>query len=170
MYDSIMINSQIISVRLANPADSEAILMLVNALAEYEKLEAPSIEAQQRLLADAFAEKPRFNIFLAESSDGQPAGYAFVLETYSTFLALPTLYLEDLFVLPEFRGSGAGTALFQKVTSEAKSRGCGRVEFVVLDWNQLARDFYHRQGVRHLEDWCFYRLDAEQFDGVSKPG
>ncbi len=158
-----MTNSQMISVRAANPADSDTISVLVDALADYEKLPRPSSEAHQRLLADAFAERPRFNIFLAETTDGQPAGYAFVLETYSTFLALPTLYLEDLFVLPEFRGSGAGSALFRQVTAEAKLRGCGRVEFVVLDWNQMARDFYHRKGVKHLEDWCFYRLDAENF-------
>lgn len=163
MNDGITKRSESIFVRPANPADSDAILMLVDALAEYEKLDPPSNEARLRLLADAFAEKPRFNIFLAETSDGRPAGYAFVLETYSTFLALPTLYLEDLFILPEFRGSGTGSALFRRVTAEAKARGCGRVEFVVLDWNQLARDFYHRKGVRHLEDWCFYRLDAEQF-------
>lgn len=155
-----------IAVRPAVPTDSEAILMLIDALAEYEKLDPPTAEAKNRLLRDAFSPQPRFNIFLAEIADGTPAGYAFVLETYSTFLALPTLYLEDLFVLPEFRGSGAGKALFAKVTAEAKSRGCGRVEFVVLDWNQLARDFYHRKGARHLEDWCFYRLDADQFDAV----
>lgn len=140
--------------------------MLVDALADYEKLDRPTPEARQRLLADAFAERPRFDIFLAETADGSAAGYAFVLENYSTFLALPTLYLEDLFVLPDYRSTGAGSALFRHVTAEAKARGCGRVEFVVLDWNQLARDFYHRKGAKHLEDWCFYRLDAEQFDGV----
>ncbi len=162
-----MENHAHISVRAAAPADSDNIIMLIKALADYEKLDPPSEEAQQRLLTDAFAEKPRFNIFLAETSNGQSAGYAFVLETYSTFLALPTLYLEDLFVLPDFRGSGAGSALFKRVTAEARSRGCGRVEFVVLDWNQLARDFYHKKGAKHLQDWCFYRLDAEQFDAMA---
>jgi len=150
-------------VRPATAEDSEAILRLIEALAEYEKLDPPSPEAQQRLLADAFAERPRFTILLAEAPDGVICGYAFLLETYSTFLALPTLYLEDLFVLPEYRNVRAGSALFAAVKAEAKRRGCGRVEFVVLEWNQLARDFYHRKGAKHLEDWCFYRVDAENF-------
>jgi GNAT superfamily N-acetyltransferase len=155
-----------IIVRHAVPADSEAILMLIDALADYEKLDPPTEEAKQRLLADAFAERPRFDIFLAEMPDKSLVGYAFVLENYSTFLALPTLYLEDLFVLPEARGTGAGSALFSKVAAEAKRRGCGRVEFVVLDWNTLAQDFYKRKGAKHLTDWHFYRLDAENFDSV----
>jgi len=163
-----MSNTPMISVRRAVPADSDNILRLIDALADYEKLDRPTPEAQQRLLADAFAERPRFDIFLAETPAGEAAGYAFVLENYSTFLALPTLYLEDLFVLPEFRGTGAGSALFSKVAEEAKRRGCGRVEFVVLDWNELAQEFYHRKGARRLEDWYFYRLDADQFDKVIK--
>ncbi len=155
-----------ISVRRAEPADAESILMLVDALADYEKLDRPSPEAKKRLIADAFAERPRFHILLAIAADGAAAGYAFILENYSTFLALPTLYLEDLFVLPEYRGTGAGSALFSAVAAEAKERGCGRVEFVVLDWNTLAQNFYLRKGARHLKDWYFYRLDAEQFDSV----
>lgn len=155
-----------IIIRPAEPADADSILHLIDALAEYEKLEPPTMEAKQRLIADAFAERPRFNILLAVTSEGIAVGYAFILENYSTFLALPTLYLEDLFVLPEFRGSGAGSALFSAVAAEAKNRGCGRVEFVVLDWNTLAQDFYHRKGARHLKDWYFYRLDSDQFDSV----
>lgn len=151
------------TVRPARPEDSDAILKLIDALAEYEKLDPPSGEAKQRLLGDAFADKPRFTILLAETDAGEIVGYAFLLETYSTFLALPTLYLEDLFVLPSARGTGAGSALFDAVKAEAKRRGCGRVEFVVLDWNQLAREFYHRKGAKHLEDWAFYRVDSADF-------
>ena len=161
-----MTTSPSVNVRRATASDSDSILMLVNALADYEKLDRPTPEAQKRLLTDAFAEHPRFDIFLAETSDGKAAGYAFVLENYSTFLALPTLYLEDLFILPEYRKTGAGSALFAQVAKEANDRGCGRVEFVVLDWNQLARDFYHRKGAKHLPDWCFYRIDADQFENV----
>lgn len=144
--------------------------MLIDALADYEKLERPDDAAKQRLLGDAFGDKPRFDIFLAEQEDDAVVGYAFVLETYSTFLALPTLYLEDLFVLPGARGSGAGSALFSKVAAEAKARGCGRVEFVVLEWNTLAQEFYNRKGAKYLEDWLFYRLEAEQFDRVTGNG
>lgn len=161
-----MTTSSSIKVRPAVREDAETIIDLVVALAEYEKLEPPSPEGRKRLIDDAFSDKPRFEVFLAEIEDGTIVGYAFILENYSTFLALPTLYLEDLFVLPEYRSTGAGSALFQQVAAEAKKRGCGRVEFVVLDWNQLARDFYHRKGVQHMQDWCFYRLDAERFDEV----
>lgn len=150
-------------VRPAKLEDGEAVLALIDALAEYEKLDPPSQDAKARLLAEAFSDRPRFNILLAEAPGGAICGYAFILETYSTFLALPTLYLEDLFVLPEYRSMGAGSALFSAVKAEAKRRGCGRIEFVVLDWNQLARDFYHRKGARHLDDWCYYRVDAKDF-------
>lgn len=144
---------------------------LVEALARYEKLDPPDEAARARLIRDAFGPNPRFQVLLAELREGERkgpvvVGYAFIFETYSTFLALPTLYLEDLFVLPEHRGAGAGKALFRAVVAEAERRGCGRVEFVVLDWNQLARDFYHRLGARHLEDWCYYRLPRERFAAV----
>ena len=90
--------------------------------------------------------------------DGYPVGYAIILETYSSFLALPTLYLEDLFVLPEYRGRKAGLALFEEVRAEAQRRGCGRIEWTVLDWNQLAIDFYTRLGGEHLKEWQLYRI------------
>src|SRR5205809_3702267 len=139
-------------VRPATPADSEVIIQLIVALAEFERLPPPDEAARSRLLADAFGPRPRFEIFLAEL-DGQVVGYAFVFETYSTFLALPTLYLEDLFVLAEFRGRGVGYALFRHCAEEALHRGCGRFEWVVLDWNINAITFYERQGAVWLDDW-----------------
>ena len=117
-------------VRRATAADAEAILQLVDALADYESLPRPSAEAKKRLAADM---DKRFDAWIAEV-DGKSAGYAFVFETYSSFLALPTLYLEDLFVLPEYRSRKVGFALFSKVLEEAKRRGCGRMEWTVLDW------------------------------------
>jgi GNAT superfamily N-acetyltransferase len=87
-------------------------------------------------------------------------GYAIVLETYSSFLARPTLYLEDIFVRPEARCRGAGSALFAHLAQEARARGCGRMEWVVLDWNELAQRFYQKRGARRLNDWQYYRLDA----------
>lgn len=159
-----------VRVRAAEAADSAAMLELIDALARYEKLDPPDASAKERLIEDAFGPCPRFQVFLAEAehSASQPTvvGYAFVLETYSTFLAMPTLYLEDLFVLPEYRGIGAGFALFREVVAEATRRGCGRVDFVVLDWNQTARDFYARLGARHLDDWCYYRLTSDRFTGI----
>lgn len=160
-----------VRIRNATPDDGKAILTLVRALAEYEKLEPPDAAAEQRLIQHAFGEKPRFEIFLAEwleQSGAEPlvVGYAFAFETYSTFMALPTLYLEDLFVLPEYRGMRAGLALFRHVVRQADLRGCGRVDFAVLDWNQLARSFYNRLGAEHLENWCCYRLARERFSYV----
>ncbi len=147
-----------IVVRRATPDDAETILGLIVALAEFERLPPPDESARQRLVADAFGPHPRFEIFLAELN-GSVAGYAFVFETYSTFLALPSLYLEDLFVLTEYRGRKIGYALFKRCAQEALLRGCGRFEWTVLDWNAHAINFYERLGAKHLDDWRLYRLD-----------
>ena len=147
-------------VRKATAADGATVIRMVIALADYEKLAAPDDDARARLLADAFGARPRFEIFLAEYED-QVVGYAFTFETYSTFLARPTLYLEDLFVLPEFRGIGAGYALMRECARQALARGCGRFEWSVLDWNTPSISFYERLGAHHLSDWLVYRLDGE---------
>lgn len=156
-------------VRKATPADAESILSLVDALAEYERLAPPDAEAKSRLIRDMFAEPPRLNAYLAEL-DGKPVGYAFVFETYSSFLALPTLYLEDLFVLPEYRSKKAGYALFAAMVKEAYTRGCGRMEWTVLDWNQLAIDFYKRLGASHMRDWHLYRLVRSDMEKLLNRG
>ena len=153
-------------IRKATEQDSLAIIKLIIALAEFVKLPPPDEAARERLIADAFGPRPRFEIFLAEI-DGQVVGYAFVFETYSTFLALPTLYLEDLFVLAEFRGRRIGYALFRHCAQEALHRGCGRFEWAVLDWNQHAIEFYERLGARHLHDWRIYRLDRAGLERVA---
>jgi GNAT superfamily N-acetyltransferase len=149
-------------VRRAVADDAQAILTLVEALADYEKLTPPTPDARERLVADLFGPKPRLECWLA-FLDGYPVGYAFAFETYSSFLALPTLYLEDLFVMPEYRGRKAGYALFTAVFEEAKSRGCGRMEWSVLEWNQLAIDFYERLGGVHMRDWQLYRITLWNF-------
>lgn len=146
-----------IVVRKARSEDSSVLLQLIESLARYEKLTPPDPDARNRLLRDMFSDRPRIEAYLAEEQH-QPVGYSLVLETYSSFLALPTLYLEDLFVLPEYRGTGAGFALFQAMVEEAFRRGCGRMEWSVLDWNQLAISFYKRVGARHMREWQLYRL------------
>ena len=148
-----------VTIRPAAPADSGAIRRLVRALADFERLPPPDETAQARLLVDAFGPQRRFEIFLAELA-GQVVAYAFVFETYSTFLALPTLYLEDLFVLPEYRAQRIGYALMQFCAREAVRRGCGRLDWAVLDWNTHAIAFYDRLGGRPLDDWRLYRLDG----------
>jgi GNAT superfamily N-acetyltransferase len=155
------------SIRKAVQEDGGVVLELIRALADYEKLPPPDEAAQQRLLADAFADKPRFEVFLAEVNGRSYAtnpiavGYAIVFETYSSFLALPTLYLEDIFVLQDYRGRRIGYALFQFCLQEARQRGCGRMEWTVLDWNKPSIDFYDRQGAKHLPEWLHYRLTLD---------
>jgi GNAT superfamily N-acetyltransferase len=150
-----------LTIRSATAHDGDTFLSLVDALADYEKLDRPTPEARQRLLADAFGERQRISVFLAER-EGRAVAYAIVLETYSSFLALPTLYLEDLFVLPDERRGGIGRAMITVLAEEALRRGCGRMEWVVLDWNQLAIDFYDKLGARRLSEWFTYRLTADQ--------
>ena len=154
-----------IAVRKAIPEDAETLLRLIDALAAYEKLAPPDGGAKARLVRDMFAERPRIECLLVEA-DGAPAGYTLFFETYSSFLALPTLYLEDLFVLPEFRGRRLGSALFRAMIREAHSRGCGRMEWSVLDWNQLAIDFYGRFGARRLHEWHYYRFVREDMERI----
>ncbi|MBE7542431.1 MAG: GNAT family N-acetyltransferase [Bryobacteraceae bacterium] len=152
-----------IEVRRARPDEADALLGLIRGLAAYEKLTPPDAAAEARLVRDIFGEKPRLEAFLV-FVDGRAGGYALILETYSSFLALPTLYLEDIFVEPDLRGCGAGKALFQAMVREARDRGCGRMEWVVLDWNKPALEFYARHGARPLNDWIPMRLTREQLD------
>jgi len=151
------IDSPTASVRKAIRPDADAILALVDGLAAYEKLTPPDAAAKARLINDIFADRPRMEAYLGEYG-GRAVGYAFVFETYSSFLALPTLFLEDLFVLPQYRSKRVGYSLFTAMVAEAHRRGCGRMEWAVLDWNQLAIDFYKRLGATHMKEWQLYRL------------
>ncbi len=131
---------------------------LICELAEYEHLPPPTAEAQQRLYNDAFLSTPRYEAFLAIDGNSEAVGYAIVFETYSSFLAKPTLYLEDIFVRASCRTMGAGGMLFEHITQLAQQRGCGRVDWQVLDWNTLAREFYARRGATHEKEWLLYRI------------
>jgi GNAT superfamily N-acetyltransferase len=153
-------------IRPASAADADAFLGLVDALADYEKLDRPTPEARERLLRDAFGPQPRIRVHLAER-EGRAVAYTITLDTYSSFLALPTLYLEDLFVLPDERRGGIGSAFFRFHAGEAARRGYGRMEWVVLDWNQLAIDFYEKLGAERLSDWYTYRLTAAQLREIA---
>lgn len=141
---------------------------LIRALADYERLDPPDAAAVERLRRDAFGgstpegapyrTSPRFEAALAVNSTGTAVGYATWFHTYSTFLAKPTMYLEDLFVRDDSRESGAGSALFEHVRTLGARRGCGRMEWQVLDWNTLAREFYHRRQATWMKDWLTYRI------------
>ena len=133
---------------------------LIRALADYERLEAPDAEAGARLIEHAFGPRPRFEAYLA-SRGRADVGYAIAFETYSTFLARPTLYVEDLFVRPEARRQGVGGTLLRFLAAEAVARGCGRMEWTVLDWNELAQDVYGRIGAHRLDEWRLCRLTGD---------
>ena len=131
---------------------------LIRALADYERLAPPDGAAIERLRHDALAPQPRFEAALALNEAGTAVGYATWFHTYSTFLAKPTIYLEDLFVREDARESGAGSALFEHVRTLGAERGCGRMEWTVLDWNTLAREFYTRRQATWLKEWLLYRV------------
>lgn len=153
-------NQSLVRVRAFAPADVPALLDLIDGLADYEHLERPDAAARTRLVADATAQPPPFQVLLVEVGE-RVAGYALFFFTYSTFLGRPTLYLEDLFVRPELRGLGAGLALFRACAAEAIRRDCGRMEWQVLDWNTPSMDFYESRGARRLREWLPFRLDGE---------
>jgi GNAT superfamily N-acetyltransferase len=155
------------TIRSATPADLPLVLRFIRALAEYEKL-LPEVEAtEERLRATLFPGDAAPVAFcqLAFATDaaglGQAAGFAIYFFNYSTFLAKPGLYLEDLYVHPEFRGRGIGKALLLSLARLANARGCGRMEWAVLDWNQPAIEFYESLGARRLRDWQVCRLTGE---------
>lgn len=151
-------------LRRAARADAGDLIRLIIALAEFEKLDPPDGEAQARLFEDAFGARPRFEPWLA-FADGHkaPVGYAIFLETYSSFLARPTIYIEDVFVLPEFRKQGIGGALLRKAVELARNRGCGRVEWTALDWNVNAQRIYEEKlGAKRMSEWFLYRMGQRE--------
>jgi len=147
-------------IRLATSADGPAIVGLVRALAEYEKLPPPDQAAEERLLRDAFATTPpRVQFWVAADERGEIVAYAACFETYSTFRARPSLYLEDLFVHPAARRRGLATSMLAHLREEAERRQCGRFEWTVLEWNQDAMALYQGIGAEILHDWRLVRLD-----------
>ena len=144
-------------IRQATEADVPLILEFIRGLAKYERLEDRVVATEERLRATLFG-NPRFAEVLIGEEDGAPAGFALFFHNYSTFLGLPGIYLEDLFVKPEMRGRGYGKALLARLAQVAKERGCGRVEWAVLDWNEPAIKFYQSLGAVMLDDWRIFRL------------
>jgi GNAT superfamily N-acetyltransferase len=149
-----------VAVRQAQKEDLPALYSLLDGLADYESLPRPDEGARTRLAEHGFGPQPKFEVFLAEL-DGKAVGYTISFETYSTFLARPTYYMEDLFVLPEYRKLKVGLALFMNCVRQARRRECGRMEWQVLDWNENAIRFYERAGAQRLEAWLPYRLGME---------
>jgi GNAT superfamily N-acetyltransferase len=147
-------------LRLAQPADVHAIADLIRGLARFEKLEHEVKLTDELLAAGLFGERPYAEAVLAEV-EGQPAGFALFFHNFSTFLGRPGIYLEDLFVVPEHREQGIGRALLAHLAHLAVGRGCGRLEWSVLDWNSEAIAFYERLGARANTEWTTYRVSGE---------
>jgi GNAT superfamily N-acetyltransferase len=155
-----------LTVRALTAADMPVFLDLIDALAEYEHLPGPDAGARKRLTDDATAEPPPFFVLLAER-DERAIGYAVYFMTYSTFLARPTLYLEDIFVLEPERRAGVGQTIMRALAAEAVRRGCGRLEWQVLTWNEPAITFYRKLGASHLADWHQYRLTEDEIQKLA---
>ncbi len=136
-------------------------LGLIDKLAEYEKLAPPDEEAKRRLRRDCLSDKPKYRAFIGKVGD-KYVSYVIFFFTYSSFLALPTLFLEDIFVLEEYRRQGVGKKMFDFLKETAKREGCGRIEFTVLKWNKLAQEFYEKNGAQRLE-WYLYRVAKKDF-------
>ena len=149
-------------LRAAHSSDVPVILQLIRGLSDYEKLAHEVTATEDRLRQTLFptdGTPPAAHCILAEA-DGVPAGFALYFFNYSTFLARPGLYLEDLFVKPDFRGRGLGKALLLHLAKIANQRGCGRMEWTVLDWNQPAIEFYESLGARRMKEWQVCRLSG----------
>lgn len=155
-----MTNLRIIT---ATEADIPVILELIQALAEYEKLAHEVTATPERLRGTLFGSKPAAEVLLAYWQ-GECVGFAVFFETYSTFLAQPGLYLEDLYVKPHGRGKGIGLTLLKYLAKTATERGCGRLEWGVLNWNESAIQFYQKLGAVPMDEWTKYRLEGEALE------
>lgn len=157
------------TVEPAAPADCGEILRLIRALAEYEKLAGEVVASEDKLSRWLFSERPAAECLLARSA-GRPVGFALFFHNFSTFRGAPGLYLEDLFVEPEYRGRGIGRTLLAHLAQLALERGCERLEWAVLDWNRPAWTFYASLGARPLSDWTLHRLSGEALRTLAQDG
>jgi len=150
-------------IRAATEADIPLILQFIRDLAQYEKLEHKVVATEESLRRTLFG-SPRFAEVIFAYVGEEAAGFALFFHNYSTFLGQPGIYLEDLFVKPEMRGRGIGKALLAHLARMALERGCGRVEWAVLDWNAPSIDFYKNLGAVPLDDWITFRLTGEALE------
>jgi GNAT superfamily N-acetyltransferase len=147
-------------IRAATPADVGQILSFIRALAAYEREPDAVTATEEGLLQHGFGPNPFYSCLIAEQ-DGELAGFALFFYNYSTWLGRPGLYLEDLFVEPRYRGLGIGKALLRRVAAIALEKGCGRMQWEVLDWNTPAIDFYRAMGAEFLDEWRNVRLTGD---------
>lgn len=161
-----MPNADIV-LRAATETDVPDILSLIQALAVYERMRDDCVATEARLRVTLFGPTPKAEVMLAETATGEVAGFALFCSNYSTFLAQPGIWLEDLFVRPEYRGQGIGQALLAKLARLALERGCGRVEWAVLDWNAPSIGFYESLGARGMTEWTTFRLTGDAMTALA---
>ena len=154
-------------LRPASSADVPIILKCIEGLAEFERLTSECVATEALLRETLFGAAPAAEVTLAFAGD-QPAGFALWFRSYSTFLARPGIYLEDLFVFPEFRGHGLGRELLASLAQTAVERGYGRLEWSVLDWNVNAIRFYESLGAKAMSDWTVYRVAGDTLVGLTR--
>ena len=159
-----MINFEI---RPATERDVPVILNLIRELAEYEREPDAVVATEEGLREVLFGAKPSAEVLLA-LEEGAPVGFAVYFYNFSTWLGRPGLYLEDLFVRPAARGKGYGRALLVELAKIAQERGCGRMEWAVLDWNDPAIQFYRKLGARAMDEWTVFRLTEEGIAALAK--
>lgn len=160
-----------LNIRPADPSDVPALVGLITALAEYEKLTHLLEITPEKLHAQLFGARPPAEAVVAELGEGagrRAVGFALFFTNFSTFLCKPGLYLEDLFVLPEHRGAGFGKALLKHLAALAVERGCGRFEWSVLDWNEPAIRFYEAMGATVMPDWRICRVTGDALLHVAR--
>jgi GNAT superfamily N-acetyltransferase len=159
-----------IRIERATARDVSLILSLIKALAEYERLADQAVATEADLRESLFGPQARAEVAIAHAGE-EAVGFAVWFHNYSTFLGRAGLYLEDLFVVPQWRGRGIGRQLLAYVARIAVARGCGRMEWSVLNWNELAIRFYRRMGARAMDEWTVYRVTGEALTQLAgEPG
>lgn len=157
----------LLNIRPARPEDVGSILSFIQDLAEFEKLSHEVVATEDSLRATLFGPRQVAEVLIAEW-EGRPAGFALFFHSYSTFLAKPGIYLEDLFVRTQYRSKGIGEALLRELAILAKERGCGRLEWSVLDWNERALKFYHSLGAKPMAEWTVQRMTEPVFTKLAE--
>ncbi len=154
------------TIRPATPDDVPTILELIKALAEFEKLSHEVVATEDQLRSTLFGERPAAEVLICEV-DSKPAGFALFFTNYSTFLAKPGIYLEDLFIKPDMRSHGLGKKMLIELARIALARDCGRLEWSVLDWNTRARKFYEELGAIPMTEWTVHRVTGSALTSLA---
>ena len=156
-----------LTIRKAEADDADLVIQFIQALAEFERLEGPDTDGERRIRDCGWGDKARFEVLLAYESE-TPVGFGPYFYQFSTFAARPTLYLEDLFVYPNYRGRGYGKSLLAALAREATKNNCGRMDWMVLDWNEPSIKFYKKLGAEILTEWELCRLEGDALRSLGR--